>query len=77
MAQKLTDHEGRDRTISHVALSGGVFQNEVLLELVTTELKEMRVYCPLSQTSPFERWRVGARTSRRRGCASAFEHGLR
>jgi hydrogenase maturation protein HypF len=40
MAQKLTDHEGRDRTISHVALSGGVFQNEVLLGLVTTDLKE-------------------------------------
>lgn len=41
MAQKLTCHEGHDRTISHVALSGGVFQNEVLLELVTTDLEEM------------------------------------
>ncbi len=41
MADKLTRTEGGARRIRQVALSGGVFQNHILFELVTMELAEM------------------------------------
>lgn len=41
MADKLTRVEDGERTIRQIALSGGVFQNHVLLELVTARLEAM------------------------------------
>jgi hydrogenase maturation protein HypF len=41
MADKITRVEEGERTIRHIALSGGVFQNEVLCELVTAQLQRM------------------------------------
>lgn len=39
MADKLTREEEGERTVRHVALSGGVFQNQVLFELATAKLE--------------------------------------
>lgn len=39
MAEKLTRVEEGERTVHHIALSGGVFQNRVLFELVTAKLE--------------------------------------
>ena len=41
MAEKLTRVEEGERTVRHIALSGGVFQNQVLFELVTAKLEEL------------------------------------
>ncbi len=41
MAEKITRGGQGERTLRHVALSGGVFQNQVLFELVTTQLEQM------------------------------------
>lgn len=39
MADKITRGDEGERTIRHIALSGGVFQNQVLYELVTARLQ--------------------------------------
>lgn len=41
MADKITKVEEGERTTRHVALSGGVFQNQVLFELVSAKLEAM------------------------------------